>query len=88
MLTTCTNDEVTSPDKNNDRSLEAVMHYILVHYEEKKIRRERRNTGPRMVNMALRLGFIILVIEQRWQSPRSCINLTHMMSLSQSRQIA
>ena len=69
MLTTCTNDEVKSSDKNNDRALEAVAHYIMVHYEEKeKLKKRRRNTGPRLDNMALTLGFVILVIVRRWQS--------------------
>jgi hypothetical protein len=42
MLTTCTDDEVTSSDENNDRALEAVAHYIMVHYEEKEKLKKRR----------------------------------------------
>ncbi len=36
MVTTCAEDDVVSTDKNNDRALEAVVHYILMHYEEKE----------------------------------------------------
>jgi hypothetical protein len=42
MLTTCTDDEVTSSDENNDRALEAVAHYIMVHYEEKEKLKKRK----------------------------------------------
>jgi hypothetical protein len=42
MLTTCTEDEVTSSDKNDDRALEAITHYIMVHYEEKKKLKKRK----------------------------------------------
>ncbi len=75
MLTTCADNDVKSSDKNNDRALEAVAPYIMVHYKEKeKPRRERRNIGPRLGNTVLMLGFVISVIEQRQQSQRSCIN--------------
>jgi hypothetical protein len=30
MLTTCAEDDVTSSDKNDDRALEAVAHFIMV----------------------------------------------------------
>jgi hypothetical protein len=41
MLTTCA-DNVMSSDKNNDRALEAVAHYTMVHYEEKENLEKRR----------------------------------------------
>ncbi len=37
MLTTCTDDEVTSSDENDDRALEAVVHYIMVHLYYKRL---------------------------------------------------
>ena len=43
MLTTYNKDEVTSSDENNDRALEAVTHYIMVHYEEKEKLKKRKN---------------------------------------------
>jgi hypothetical protein len=42
MLTTCADNDITSSDKNNDRALEAVAHYIMVHYEEKEKLKKRK----------------------------------------------
>ncbi len=89
MLTTCADDEDASSDENNDRALEAVAHYIMIHYEEKeKLKKRKRNTGPRLGNTASMLGFVILMIEWRWQSQRSCIKLTCITSLCQLPLIA
>ncbi len=48
MLTTCTNDDVVSTDKNNDRALEAVAHNIMMHYEEKeKLKKRKKKYKPK-----------------------------------------
>ncbi len=44
VFTTCTDDEVTSSDENNDRALEAVAHYIMAHYKEKERLKKRKKT--------------------------------------------
>ena len=57
MLTTCTNDEVKSSDKNNDRALEAVAHYIMVHYEEKeKLKKRKKKYRPKVGQYSFNAG--------------------------------
>jgi hypothetical protein len=57
MLTTCTNNEVTSSDKNDDRALEAVAHYIMVHYEEKeKLKKRKKKYRPKVGQYGLDAG--------------------------------
>jgi hypothetical protein len=57
MLTTCTDDEVTSSDENNDRALEAVAHYIMVLYEEKeKLKKRKKKYRPKVGQYGLDAG--------------------------------
>ncbi len=57
LLTTCTNNEVTSSDKNRDRALEAVAHYIMVHYEEKeKLKKRKKKCRPKVGQYGLDAG--------------------------------
>ena len=58
MLATCADDDVTSSNKNNDRALEAVTHYIRVHYEEKeKHKKRRKKYRPKDGQYSLDAGF-------------------------------
>ena len=43
MLTTCADNDATQSDENDDRTLEAVAHYIIAHYEEKEKLKKRKN---------------------------------------------
>jgi hypothetical protein len=57
MLTTCTDNEITSSDKNKDRALEAVAHYIMVHYEEKeKLKKRKKKYRPKVGQYGLDAG--------------------------------
>jgi hypothetical protein len=48
MLTTCADNDVVSTDKNNDRALEAVAHYIMMHYEVKqKLKKRKKKYKPK-----------------------------------------
>ncbi len=48
MLTTCDDNDVVSTDKNNDRALEAVAHYIMMNYEEnKKLKKRKKKYQPK-----------------------------------------
>jgi hypothetical protein len=42
ILTTCADDDMVSTDENNDKALEAVVHYIMMHYEEKEKHKKRK----------------------------------------------
>ncbi len=57
MLTTCADDDVTSSDKNNDRALEAVMHSIMIHYEDKeKLKKRKKKYRPKVGQYSLDAG--------------------------------
>ncbi len=57
MLTTCADDDVTSSGENNDRALEAVAHYIMVHYEEKeKLKKRKKKYRPKVGQYSLNAG--------------------------------
>jgi hypothetical protein len=57
MLTTCTNDDITSSDENDDRALEAVAHYIMVHYEEKeRLKKRKKKYRPKVGQYGLDAG--------------------------------
>jgi hypothetical protein len=44
MLTTCADNDKVLTEENNDRALEAVAHYIMMHYEEKdKLKKRKKN---------------------------------------------
>ncbi len=88
MLTTCADDDMVSTDNNDDRALEAVVHYIMMHFEKKETIKKGRNISSRMDNTVLMPGFVISVIGQRRQSQKSCISSTRIQSLSQSQRIA
>jgi hypothetical protein len=57
MLTTCADDDVVSTDENNDRELEAVAHYIMMHYEEKeKLKNRKKKYKPKDGQYSLDVG--------------------------------
>ncbi len=57
LLTTCADNDVTSSDENDDRALEAVAHYIMVHYEEKeKLHKRKKKYRPEVVQYSLDAG--------------------------------
>ncbi len=57
MLTTCADNNIMSSDKNDDRALEAVVHYIMVHYEEKeKLKKRRKKYRPKNGQYSLDAG--------------------------------
>jgi hypothetical protein len=43
ILTTCTDNAVMAADKNNNKALETVAHYIVMHYKEKEKLKKRKN---------------------------------------------
>ncbi len=47
MLTICADNDVVSTDENDDRALEAVVHYIMMHYEEKEKLKKRKKKYER-----------------------------------------
>ncbi len=57
MLTTCTDNEVTSSDENDHRALEAVAHYIMVRYKEKeKLKKRKKKYRPKIGQYGLDAG--------------------------------
>ncbi len=55
--TTCSEDDITPSDKNDDRALEAVAHYIMVHYEEKeKLKKRKKKYRPKVGQYSLNTG--------------------------------
>jgi hypothetical protein len=57
MLTTCADDDMVSTDENNDRALEAVAHYIMMHYEEKgKLKKRKKKYKPKDGQCSLDTG--------------------------------
>jgi hypothetical protein len=48
MLATCDDNYVVSTDENNDRALESVAHYIMMHCEEKeKLKKRKKKYKPK-----------------------------------------
>ncbi len=89
MLTTCADDDVVSTDKNDGRAIEAVAHYIMMHYEEKeKLKKRKKKYKPNDGQYSLDAGLCHFGDRQRRQSQKSCISSTLMRSLSQSWRIA
>ncbi len=57
MLTTCADNDVVSTDENNDKALEAVVHYIKMHYEEKeKLKKRKKKYKPKDGQYSLDAG--------------------------------
>ncbi len=57
MLTTCADNDATPSDENDDRTLEAVAHYIIAHYEEKeKLKKRKKKFGPKVGQYGLDAG--------------------------------
>ncbi len=57
MLTTCTDNDIVAADENNDKALEAVAHYIMVHYEEKeKLENRQKKYKPKVGQYSLDAG--------------------------------
>jgi hypothetical protein len=90
VFTTCTDDEVTSSDENNDRALEAVVHYIMAHYEEKERLKKRKKTyRPKVGQYGLDAGLHYFGDRAEMAVTKELHQFnTHEMSLSQSQQIA
>ncbi len=67
MLATCkANTDNQVEVEGDDGMLEVVVHYIMVHYGEKEmLKNKRRNTSPRLENIALMPDFVDLGTEER-----------------------